>query len=257
MAVTRTDRDQPTNVYHLTYSPGYGIACLYFWGCNLRCRACLLKKEIYDCHLAETRERIFDPNVKAEGEPKEFLNLEQLKTLLLGLEVEQVILMGAEPSIDPALPSIVEWLHVELGTRNTLLTNGLRLPPVEHIDTVVFSIKAHSESLHTFYAGKSNRRILENFVSLYRLKKKLYVESVLIPGLVDVDEIERIARLVADIDRTLPYRIDAYLPVGNNPWPRPSEEHVKEAVKLAQKYLENVTCITGSEDLAYDVIRVF
>jgi hypothetical protein len=38
-----------TKVYHITCSRDYGVGCLYFWGCTLRCRLCLLKKEAFDC----------------------------------------------------------------------------------------------------------------------------------------------------------------------------------------------------------------
>jgi pyruvate formate lyase activating enzyme len=48
------------NIYHITQSRRVGIAHLHFWGCNLNCRACLLKKELYDCHLPETKDGIFN-----------------------------------------------------------------------------------------------------------------------------------------------------------------------------------------------------
>ena len=41
------------NIYHITHAPTAKIAHLHFWGCNLSCRACLLKKELYNCHSAE------------------------------------------------------------------------------------------------------------------------------------------------------------------------------------------------------------
>ncbi|NSW83131.1 MAG: radical SAM protein [Syntrophothermus sp.] len=246
-----------TNVYHVTYSPDFQIACLYFWGCNLRCRACLLKKEIYDCHLPETRKGLFDPEKVAPGRPARFLNLEELKEILGQLKLKQVIFMGAEPTVDPSMPELAEWLHDRFATQNVLLTNGLELPSLEYVDVVVFSIKAYTDSIHRSYTGKSNQKILENFVTVYRLPKKLYVETVFIPGLVDVDEIERIARFISEVDRGLPLRIDAYLPVAGSPWPRPTREQIEEAVRVAKTYLDNVTSITGSEELAYEVIRIF
>lgn len=44
------------NIYHITYSAGPRIACLFFRGCNMSCLACLLKKEIFDCHSGSSQE---------------------------------------------------------------------------------------------------------------------------------------------------------------------------------------------------------
>ena len=245
------------NVYHITYSPGPKIVCLYFWGCNLKCRACLLKKEIYDCHLKETKELIYDPDKVAPSAPERFLSLSEVVNILGELKFNQVIFMGAEPTVDPHLPELANILHEKFHTYNLLLTNGLKLPSLNHIDEVVFSIKAYTESLHLYYTGKSNKEILNNFVLLYRSGMKLKVESVFIPGCIEQDEFERMAQFVGRVDENLPYRIDAYLPAGNNPWRRPAVHEITAAVKAAQKYLKNVSCITGYEEMVYEVTRIF
>ena len=64
---------------------------LHFWGCNLNCRACLLKKEIYDCHLEETRNGIFNGTKKSLHIPERFLDLEEVMQILRKLEVKRVI----------------------------------------------------------------------------------------------------------------------------------------------------------------------
>lgn len=102
--------------------------CLHFWGCNLRCRACLCYKEIYDCHLQETKEAIFQPG-KAASFPEKFFTLAEVMEVLRSLAIRQVILMGAEPTIDPELPKLAEILRQEFDSHNILLTNGFRMPP--------------------------------------------------------------------------------------------------------------------------------
>ena len=56
------------NIYHIAYAPAVKTAHLHFWGCNLSCRACLLVKEIYDCHLEETKGGIFAKEKKTTME---------------------------------------------------------------------------------------------------------------------------------------------------------------------------------------------
>jgi pyruvate formate lyase activating enzyme len=243
-------------VYHIAHSPQAGVAHLHFWGCNLNCRACLLKKELYDCHLAETKEGLFRPSREGPLAPERFLDLKEVMRILGGLEVRQVVLMGAEPVTDPELPQLTEALHQELGCHNVLLTNGFTLADLKHIDEVVFSIKAYTDELHRHYTGKSNRKALENFVRYYQSGVKLRAESVFIPGYIDYAEIEKISRFIGRVDRSIPYRIDAYIPIGDNPWRRPTPGEMAKATDTARKYLANVSCLTGNEKLKFEVLRV-
>ena len=244
------------NIYHITYSPEPKTVCLHFWGCNLSCRACLCHKEIYDCHLEETKEAIFQPDKLAESAPETFLPLNQIQEVLRSLEVQQVIFMGQEPTIDPELPELARELHREFGSYNILLTNGFKVLPVADFDEVVFSIKAYTDSLHRDYTGKSNQEALDNFLSLYKSGVKLRAESIFIPEYIEHNEIENIAKFIAPIDKNIPYRVDAYLQVAGNPWQRPSIDEMKAAVTAAKRHLNNVSCLTGNEELRNKVIRI-
>jgi pyruvate formate lyase activating enzyme len=244
------------NIYHITHSPQVGIAHLYFWGCNLNCRACLRKKELYDSHLAEIKGGIFSPARKGTGAPEHFLSHEEAMRIIGELEVKQVVLMGAEPTTDSELSQLTEALHRELSSHNILLTNGFILADLNHIDEVVFSIKAYSDRLHRDYTGKSNRKVLENFARYYQSGVKLRAESIFIPDYIDYHEIESISRFIARIDQNIPYRIDAYIPVGDNPWRRPTPEEMQKAVDIARKHLASVSCLTGKERLKSELLRV-
>jgi len=243
-------------VYHITYSPQAGVAHLHFWGCNLNCQACLLKKELYDVHLTETKDNIFKTIKKGQPAPKRFLQLEEVMEALRRLEVKQVVLMGAEPTIDRQLPQLTEALHKEFGSYNILLTNGFILADLKHIDEVVFSIKAHTNELHRRFTGKSNKKALENFIQYYKSGIKLRSESVCIPEYIDCHEIEHVSEFIAHVDRSIPYRIDAYIPIGDNPWRRPTAAEMVAATDVARKYLDNVSCLTGDEGLKFEVLRV-
>jgi len=245
------------NVYHITYSPTARVVCLHFWGCNLSCKACLLKREIYDCHLAETKDRIFRGQNVANQTPDSFLELEGVMQYLRKLDIQQVVFMGAEPALDPELPELTEALHREFSSYNILLTNGFQLTDLTNIDEVVFSIKAYTDSLHRHFTGASNKKALENLVKLYKSGVKLRTESIFIPEYIDEPEIENIARFIAGVDASIPYRIDAYIPIGDNPWRRSTPGEIKNAASLASKYLRNVSYLTGTEDLKYEVARVY
>ena len=245
------------NIYHITYAPTVKTIHLHFWGCNLSCRACLLLKEIYDCHLEETRDGIFNKERKTAETPQRFLDLEEVMKILERLEVRAAIFMGAEPAIDPKLPQLAETLHNEFRSYNILLTNGFKLIDLEHIDEVVFSIKAVTDSLHRDYTGKSNKKALNNFVRLNQSGIMLRAESIFIPEYIDFLEIENIARFIGEVNKAIPCRIDAYIPVGDNPWRRPTPEELEEAASVAKRHLLNVSYLTGNEDLKFEVLRIF
>lgn len=245
------------NVYHITYGPQTKIVQLHFWGCNLDCRTCLLKRDIYDCHLAETKDRIFQGKNIINQKPDTFLDMEEIIRLLKNMDVNEIIFMGAEPALDPGLPRLSEELHREFSSYNVLLTNGFQIPDLPHIDEVVFSIKAHTDSLHRDFTHKSNQKAMENFVTLYESGVKIRTESIFIPEYIDGQEIEKVARFVSGVDRNIPYRIDAYIPIGDNPWRRPVPGEIESAASQARKYLTNVSFLTGSESLKYEVVRIF
>lgn len=244
------------NIYHITYGWQVGIVHLHFWGCNLNCRACLLKKELYDCHLRETKDNIFRPSPRTPPAPDRFLGHDEVMGVLSRLQVKQVIFMGAEPTTDPELPRLARILHEKFGSHNVLLTNGFLFPDLKDIDEVVFSLKAHTDELHRHYTGKSNERALENFLKYHQSGIGLRSESVFIPDYIDCPEIERISRFIASVDRSIPYRIDGYIPIADNPWRRPTPAEMEKAVSTARRHLNTVSCLTGNESLKFEVTRM-
>lgn len=249
-----------TKVYHITYSREFGICSLYFWGCNIRCRICLLKKEAFDCHLPENRLRIYEPDYRSPR-PKEFLSLEDLCERLSNLTLRTTFLMGAEPLCDTALENILEYLRREKRSRISLLTNGFQLPPLSLLDEVIFSIKAVSPEIHRDYTGFDNTGILKNFRTIGRTPGiRLHTETVFIPDYVDEEEILKIAAFIASVDRELPFRIDAYLPIPGLPWRAPSVGEIESLAEKTREILPRATCFHGDQGntpLAYDIEKIF
>jgi pyruvate formate lyase activating enzyme len=260
MNLSQNDNSARSNVYHVTYANEYNVCCLYFWGCNLRCRLCLLKKEAFDCHLPETRFRIYDSSYRSE-QPERFLKMEELISLLDPLAIRQVVLMGAEPVCDPLLPEILTHLKQSKGCSFILLTNGKIMAPLSMLDKVIFSINAVTPSLHKDYTGDDNKIILRNFMEIASCKSvSLHTETVFIPSYVDEDEVLQIAEFIASVDRLIPMRIDAYLPIQGLPWRAPNIEEIQSLAEKAKRILPNVSCLYGDEgrtELAYGVERIF
>lgn len=126
-----------------------------------------------------------------------------------------------------------------------------------HTDAVEVGIKAITEELHQWYTGRSVEPIKENFIKYARSNLKLTAASILIPGLVETPEIERIARFIAGVDENIPYFILPYFPAGGNIWRKTEPFEVEEAVLRAKKYLREVTGCQGTEqEIKYPVERV-
>lgn len=244
-------------IYHITCAPEAKELYLHFWGCNFMCRGCVRRKEIYDSHLREIKDSLFKERKTPMEKPTYFLDFGEVKDIIKEKDFSRVIFMGMEPTLDPELPKLAEFLHKEFHSHNILLTNGLRLISLENVDEVVVSIKAYQDDIHRDYTGVSNRKVLENFIRLHHSGIKLRSESVFIPEYIDCLEIENIAKFIAGVDKGIPYRIDAYIPFGDNPWRRPTPQEMKKAVGIAQKYLLNVSCLTGDETVKAEVIRIF
>ena len=246
-----------TKIYHISYTPEQKEVCLFFWGCNIECRGCYCKRRIYSPMLKDfVGAHLEDPKGEASP-PDRFLDMEELITVLDGYDFNSVVIEGQEASCDPALPQITEMLHKRYGSRNTLLTNAYELPDLSHVDQVEIGLKAITDSLHLHYTGVSNDQILKNIKSLYRSGIKIFIEAVLIPEYIDTDEIERISRFIAGLDKDILFILLPYFKSGNNPWRRPSPQETEEASDIAKKHLNKVFFFRGDEELKYEVISAF
>jgi pyruvate-formate lyase-activating enzyme len=235
-----------TNIYHIVYFESDRSIYVFFRGCNFACKGCILKLSPWDCHLPVS---LHSKLQKHSASPT--LPLAELDSLIEKLKVERAVLGGAEPTVDEELIGVVRLLRSH-GVYVILLTNGhnLNADMVQSLEDVglnevCVSIKALTDSIHTYYTGVSNRRVLENFKRLSGCRMKLRAESVLIPSLIDIVEIERIAKFIASLNPAIPYRIDAYFQVPSTPWPDAPPERVKKAVEISRKYLENVSYLHG------------
>jgi pyruvate formate lyase activating enzyme len=231
-------------VYHVVYEPTSKSVDIHFWTrCTLACRACYTRYETLDFGLFD------DPvaHIACKGlerAPSRFLTLKEVISLLKGREVRSAIFLGTEAALDPEMPALARALHREFQSYNILLTNGLKQADMGDIDEVIFSLKAVMPTIHKAYTGKDNAAILRNFEALASSGMRMQSETVLIPELIEADEIERVAGFIAGIDKGITLRIDAYFPVGDNPWRAATAAEVENAACLARRRLDKVTCLT-------------
>ncbi|MHA1632021.1 MAG: radical SAM protein [Candidatus Freyarchaeota archaeon] len=247
-----------TKVYQIVQHTYDKSVYISFQGCNFQCKGCYLKDTIWYYHLPEDLKR------RLQGiKHIRLLSLSEFESLVKGLDTEKAILGGAEPTLDEELPKAIRLLS-GLGIETHLTTNGYILNrkmvgklEEEGLSSVCISIRAYNDYVHRFYTGRTNRPVLDNFKLVSESGIEVMAESILIPGLVELDEIERIARFIADIDPSIPYRIDGFMPFGNVPWHSPSPEEVVKAVQVAKRYLENVHCVHKGMRFKGEVINIY
>ncbi|XUX01442.1 MAG: radical SAM protein [Dehalogenimonas sp.] len=246
-----------TRVFHIGYCPELKEATLHYWGCNFKCKGCSCQKAIWDWMLEKyLTERDAEPGGLA-APPEHFLDFGEVMNILSRLELKRVLHMGQEAMLDPAQPILAKEIHRQFGCKNVLLTNGFEMPDLTHIDKVEFGIKAISEELHRDYTGHPNKTVLENFAKIHDSGVNMIVESVFIPGYIDMAETERIVKFIASVDKNIIYVLLPYFKSGDNPWRRPTPKEMEAAATMAKRHLSNVYFFRGNEELQYKVVSIF
>lgn len=243
-------------VYHITHAPKLSEICLYFnGGCNFSCRGCITDFYPLDCHLDQESAQTINRS----------LSIDEVAPYLKPLSFKRAIFLGKEPTCDGDFLLLARFLKERFNAYNILLTNGYKYIKDKIIDEVCVSIKAISKKIFRDFTGKSKPgQVLANFRRYARIPRlKVRAESIFIPGYIDKYEIERIARFIASVDNTIPYRIDGYIPSSayflNKPdrFRRPTEGEMEEAKTMAKRYLENVSTLHCGTKVKYKVQRIY
>jgi len=133
------------------------------------------------------------------------------------------------------------------GYMNPKLAERAAEHSLESGGNIKFDLKAWDEGLNVVLCGVSNRPALENFVKIGKFYEKrgevpvLSVCTLLVPGYVDVEEVEGIARFISGISPEIPYTLLAFYPCYMmNDLPTTSKKQALECQRAAEKYLRNV-----------------
>lgn len=210
-------------------------------GCNFDCKGCfaLAKQEV---GRAFSVEELVNLLVKA-------------CRFIYGKIVSDVQMTGGEPTVNlDYLVSLIQRLRDLPVNRIGISTNGYLLDKnlVEelsflHVDYIKLDLKAYSDEIHRWYTGKSNANVLRAVELLSNHGLDFYVRTIFIPDIVDLDEIEKIARFLSQIDRSIPYKIYQFAPEHTtNKILRksPPKEQMLRASTIARGYLDNVEAYT-------------
>ena len=214
----------------------------YIWltlsGCNFKCRGC----------FSSARDPIGVPMTV-----EQLLDFIENSTRIYNRDtpLESAVITGGEPTQDrDFLLYLVRGLKMRVGLKHiSLSSNGYLLDSsyvkglkAAGLDSVKLDIKAYTNSVHKWYTGLSNRPVLAAVRTLCDCKLDFRVETVLMPGVVDTDEIERIAYFLAQIDPEIRYKVVRFTPgeAREKVARRPSDSEIQLAVDSASKHLINV-----------------
>ncbi|XUX00730.1 MAG: radical SAM protein [Dehalogenimonas sp.] len=221
----------------------------------MTCQGCLCKEGIFDHLLKEYRTG--KESRTQQFKPSRFLNLEEVDRQLSSLNLKRIFLTGEEATIDPHYAEITADFHARYHTENILYTNGFFKPSTANTDSVEIGIKAISDDLHKWYTGRDVNIVKKNFIKYYDDGINLTAATIFIPGLVEKEEIEKVARFISSVDKKIPYFVLPYFPAGNNPWRKTNLTEIEQTVQVASKYLYNVSGCQGTEqEILFDVQRV-
>jgi len=113
---------------------------------------------------------------------------------------------------------------------------------------IKFDLKTWNENSSKALCGVSNLPTLENFKMVaekfFEQRSDLPVltaSTLLIPGYVDEEEVEGIAKFISELDLRIPYTLLAFYPqYVLNDLPTTSRKHAEKCYQIAKKYLKNV-----------------
>jgi pyruvate formate lyase activating enzyme len=113
--------------------------------------------------------------------------------------------------------------------------------------TLKFDLKAVTSNIYESLTGVSNAVVLRNFKELAIAKKQrdgefLVASILLVPGYIDLSEIRKICRFIAECDSSIPTALLGFSPHhAMSDLPRTSRNHAKTALEVSKEEgLENV-----------------
>jgi len=209
-------------------------------GCNFNCKGCF---------------------AIARQEAGRLLSVKKLINLFVksceciyGRIVDDVQMTGGEPTVHPDyLFSLIQELRklgiskIGISTNGYLLDNRLveKLKSLK-VNYIKLDLKVWTNKIHRWYTGKSNVNILKAVELLYGYALNFYARTILIPGIIDFDEIEKIAKFLSKISKGITYKIYQFAPeqLKNKISRAPCKKEMSMAFNVARRYLENVEFYT-------------
>lgn len=210
-------------------------------GCNFDCKGCF---------------------ALAKQETGRTLSVEELVDLFIrscrficGNIVDDVQMTGGEPTENTDyLLCFIQKLRELPVNKIGISTNGYLLDKnlvkelsSLHVDYIKLDIKAYTDKIHRWYTGRSNANVLAAVKLLTEYGFNFYTRTIFIPDIVDLDEIEKIAKFLSQVNRSIPYKIYQFAPEhtkNKTVNTSPNREQMLKAANIARVYLDNVEAYT-------------
>ncbi|MEQ9715240.1 MAG: radical SAM protein [Candidatus Asgardarchaeia archaeon] len=185
-------------------------------GCNFKCLNC------QNCFIAHYPD--IETPIRGYVDPKE-LAIESIAAIkssigkLIG--ADRIFFSGGEPTIHlPYIEKIVEEARkIDPETKVNFDTNGfLTMDSLRRVlrftTSITFDIKAYNDDVHRALTGAPSEPVLSNaeYIARYARDKLWEYRILVIPGIIDVDEIKAICEFIASIDPSLPICFLAFRP---------------------------------------------
>lgn len=241
-----TSRGYPEYTKTPIVEVGYYNLAVFFGGCSLDCLFC----QNYE-HKELVSESI-------RGRNKRFFSIKELIERALSPEVTCVCFFGGDPG--PHSPHAIAASREILRKSGNQVkricweTNGLQNPAImremaklslESGGIVKIDWKAWSPVIYEALTGingvkaidrlKHNVRLISELRSFRREPPLLVVSTLLVPGYVDLREVEGIATYIASVDPDIPYILLAFHPTHlMRDLPTTSYDHAFKALKIAR-----------------------
>ncbi len=222
---------------------GYYNLAVFFYGCNFNCLFC-----------QNWTHKILNEGKKVKTE-------DIIELIRKNPKISCICYFGGSP--EPQLPFAINTSERILNTfRDRIIRicfewNGAGNPKLvekaaeislKSGGIIKFDLKAYTEKLHLALTGVSNKQVLKNFKMLGEkyLEERpeiplLTASTLLVPGYIDAEEVEKIARFIANISPKIPYSLLIFHPdFLMFDLPITPKETVVAAYKAAKKYLKNV-----------------
>lgn len=222
---------------------GYYNLAVFFYGCNFDCLFC---QNWTHKSLNEAKKVTID----------EFIDI-----IRKNHRISCICYFGGSP--EPHLPFAIKASELVLkefpdriiricfewnGSGNIHLVDKAGELALKSGGIIKFDLKAFDEKLHIALTGVSNKASLRNFEYL---AKKYYdkrpeipivtASTLLVPGYVDENEVEKIAKFISNINPDIPYSLLIFHPdFTMNDLPITPIESVIRAYKISKEYLTRV-----------------
>jgi len=215
----------------------YNLA-VFFYGCSFNCLFC----QNYSHKFIERAP---------------ILPLEQLVKKANKDSVYCICFFGGSP--EPQLPFVIKFSEEILnfkkvricfewnGNGNEKLVRKVGEIALKTGGIIKFDLKAFDENLNIALTGVSNKKTYDNFKIIAKEffsmadYPVLTATTLLVPGYIDGEEIEKISKFISDLNPEIPYSLLVFFPeFYMNDLPITPKEVVYECYKIAKKYLKNV-----------------